>query len=84
MKRRRANIAPSPLEFTAVRTGEHCPASGWWYPTQRQVAEAISVVTSPARFISEGTVMPAPGGRATLWLPGRGRPSAGKFEDLAH
>jgi hypothetical protein len=83
MKRRRANITASPLELTPVRTGEHCPESGWWYPTQRQVAEATGVPTSTARFISEGSVMPAVGGRAALWLPGRKRPVAGRFEDLA-
>lgn len=83
MKRRRTNIAPSPVGFTAVRTGEHCPESGWWYPAQRQVAEATSVATSTARFISEGTVMPAAGGGPTLWLPRRDRTSAGRFADLA-
>lgn len=82
MKRRRASIVPSPVEFTADRTGEHCPESGWWYPAQR-TAEAISLDSS-ARFISEGAVMPAAGGRATLWLPGLERPSAGRFKDLAH
>lgn len=51
---------------------EHCPESGWWYPTERQVAEGTSVATFTARFISEGSVMPTVGGRATLWLPGRG------------
>ena len=69
MKRRRANIALSPLEFIAVRTGEHCPESGWWYPAQRQTTETPSVATSAARFISEGSVMPAIGGGAALWLP---------------
>lgn len=69
MKRRRVNVAPSPLELIAVRTGEHCPESGWWYAAQRDTAETPSVATSAARFISEGSVMPAVGGRAALWLP---------------
>lgn len=80
MKRRRATSAPSPLDFTAVRTGEHCPESGWWYPTQPQPSDAPSMPISTARFISEGSLMPALGGKATRWLPGR--PPAGRFKDL--
>lgn len=78
MKRRRsAHLAAASTEALAVRTGEHCPESGWWFPAQRELGEA----PSPARYISEGSVMPANSGTPSLWLPGRARPTAGKFEE---
>lgn len=40
------------------RTGEHCPANGWWAPLNRR---------SAARFLTEGSVMPADGGAAVVW-----------------
>ncbi|WP_105693761.1 MULTISPECIES: hypothetical protein [unclassified Arthrobacter] len=43
----------------AVRTGEHCPNSGWWSP---------DAIASAVRYISEGNVMPTFGGAPVLWL----------------
>lgn len=77
MKRRRpAYPATASAEALAVRTGEHCPESGWWFPAQRELVEAPSA----ARYISEGSVMPANSGVPALWLPSRARPAAGKFD----
>ncbi|WP_258804273.1 hypothetical protein [Pseudarthrobacter sp. NS4] len=79
MKRRRpAYLAAARTDTLAVRTGEHCPESGWWFPAQRELGEAPSA----ARYISEGSVMPANSGVPALWLPGRTRSAAGKFEEL--
>ncbi|TLM81108.1 hypothetical protein FDW83_17660 [Pseudarthrobacter sp. NamE2] len=41
-----------------LRTGEHCPVSGWW---------AVASEPKAARFISEGSVMPAHNGIAVAW-----------------
>lgn len=41
-----------------LRTGEHCPVSGWW---------AVASEPKTARFISEGSVMPAHDGIAVAW-----------------
>lgn len=80
MKRRRpAYLAAARTDNLVVRTGEHCPESGWWFPAQHELGEARSA----ARYISEGSVMPAKGGVPALWLPGRTRPAAGKCEQQA-
>lgn len=42
----------------AYRTGEHCPASGWWVPSDREAA---------AQFVSEGSIMPGESGMAVVW-----------------
>ncbi|MDQ0680443.1 hypothetical protein QFZ30_003825 [Arthrobacter pascens] len=52
----------------AVRTGEHCPESGWWYPVQARRA-GLPMATS--RFVGQGSVLPAVGGSPSLWLPTR-------------
>lgn len=77
MKRRRPAYLTAGTETPSVRTGEHCPESGWWFPAQRNLGEA----PIPARYISEGSVMPANSGVPAFWLPGRARPVAGKFEE---
>jgi hypothetical protein len=51
MKRRQ------PARRTTLTTGEHCHQSGWW---------AYDDDATP-RFIAEGSVMPAIGGRPTRW-----------------
>jgi hypothetical protein len=76
-RRRSAYLVAARTEALAVRTGEHCPESGWWFPAQRELGEAPSA----ARYISEGSVMPANGGTPSLWLPVRAWPTAGKFEE---
>ena len=81
MKRRRpaaASVAES--KAAAVRTGEHCPQTGWWYPLQPEPAAsaATPAATAPApapepspvpRFVGQGSVMPAVAGVPSLWLP---------------
>ena len=66
MKRRTAQPA-STQDPAAVRTGEHCPRTGWWYPLQVEPA----TLTQTPRFVGQGSVMPAVGGSPSLWLPGR-------------
>ncbi len=64
MKRRRVFLSPPvSVERPAVRTGEHCPESGWWQPSP------ASGQAEPPRFIGEGSVMPASGGAPVLWRP---------------
>lgn len=83
MKRRRPEqLAPSSSEKTAVRTGEHCPDSGWWYPVQPELANVLTADTSGARFIGEGSVMPAVGGKPILWLRGQEQLTVKMFEEL--
>lgn len=41
-----------------LRTGDHCPVSGWW---------ASEVEPQAPRFISEGSVMPTHHGVAVSW-----------------
>ena len=54
--RRARALSPSAI----ARTGEHCPASGWWSP---------SGWPSSARFIAEGSTMPTYDLRPVLWVP---------------
>jgi hypothetical protein len=84
MKRRRPeHLAPSSAEKAAVRTGEHCPESGWWYPAPSEPARALTVNISGARFIGEGSVMPAVEGRPTFWFRGQEQSTVRMFEELA-
>jgi hypothetical protein len=84
MKRRRPeHLAPSFAENAAVSTGEHCPDTGWWYPAPSEVATVLTADTSGARFIGEGSVMPAVGGKPVLWLRGQERSAVKMFEMLA-
>jgi hypothetical protein len=71
MKRRRPeHFAPSSQEKATVRTGAHCPDSGWWYPAPPEPANVSTAGTSGARFIGEGSLMPAVGGKPVVWLRG--------------
>lgn len=40
------------------RTGEHCPANGWWAPVDGE---------GDACFITEGSIMPSVNGAPGLW-----------------
>jgi hypothetical protein len=40
------------------RTGDHCPANGWWAPLNDE---------TDAHFITEGSVMPSVGGNPAIW-----------------
>ena len=77
MKRRRqAQPGPAPAGIPPVRTGEHCPESGWWYPLQSDSQEPVTparFATLASRFIGQGSVMPAVGGAPSLWLPSQTR-----------
>lgn len=72
MKRRRPAPAAARSEATAVRAGEHCPQTGWWYPLQDEpVAPASAAPGLAPKFVGRGSVMPAVGGSPSLWLPSR-------------
>lgn len=43
-----------------VRTGEHCPVSGWWAPLDDEARP---------QFLSEGSIMPSVNGIAGIWTP---------------
>lgn len=51
-----------PRPISAVRTGDHCPTSGWWAPDRDAQAR---------QFVSEGSLMPTSNGTATSWMPVR-------------
>ena len=55
---------------TAPKTGEHCPATGWWIPQGS---------TEPWRYLGEGSVMPALNGEPTAWL----RAATDEMSDMA-
>ncbi len=40
------------------RTGDHCPASGWWAPLHHE---------TDAHFITEGSIMPSINGMPSSW-----------------
>lgn len=44
--------------FLSSRTGEHCPATGWWTPLNDE---------TNAHFLSEGSVMPSAAGTPATW-----------------
>lgn len=46
------------------RTGEHCPANGWWVPANND---------GDVYFITQGSIMPASGGAPIWWKPFTGR-----------
>jgi hypothetical protein len=58
------DTTPDPL----IPTGEHCPRSGWWLTASEEQEAGPS---ANARFISEGSLMPAVEGSPTKWLPTR-------------
>lgn len=58
----RRSPLPRSIHRTAAattRTGEHCPATGWWIPQGS---------TESWRYLSEGSVMPALKGEPAAWL----------------
>ena len=63
MKKRSLFLAEPVKTARTVRTGEHCPQSGWWAP--------LGSVNDGAdeRFIGEGSLMPAVAAGPTLWVP---------------
>jgi hypothetical protein len=68
MKRRRpAVLDPAQASSLAVRTGEHCPETGWWDPVQPEKAGTAL----PPRFVGQGSVMPAVAGAPAFWVPTR-------------
>lgn len=67
MKKRRLTIRYAWPESLTVRTGEHCPETGWWHPLSSEKAGT----PAPPRFVGEGSVMPAVGGTAIIWVPKR-------------
>ncbi|MDQ0862841.1 hypothetical protein QF036_000422 [Arthrobacter globiformis] len=72
MKRRCPAPAATQSEAAAVRTGEHCPQTGWWYPLQAEPAAPASAAAGlTQRYVGQGSVMPAIGGSPSLWLPSR-------------
>lgn len=78
MKRRRpARLTAVQEEAAAVRTGEHCPDSGWWYPVQRDMDATLML----GRFVAEGNVMPTVGGAPALWLPRTPLPETAALQD---
>jgi hypothetical protein len=83
MKRRGPeDFVPSATEKGAARTGEHCPDSGWWYPAPSGLAKLLTADTSGARFIGEGSVMPAVGGRPIFWIRAQEQSTVKMFEKL--
>ncbi|MET3923712.1 hypothetical protein ABIB26_004679 [Arthrobacter sp. UYEF20] len=40
------------------KTGEHCPATGWWAPAGNDAG---------AQFLSEGSLMPPDNGEIAFW-----------------
>jgi hypothetical protein len=57
---RKSTFETGNVLFEVFRTGDHCPASGWW------VSE---VDPDSPRFVAEGSVMPARHGLAVTWAP---------------
>ena len=60
MKRR--SQVQVPRSGTVLITGHHCPKTGWWSPV---------LTGGEARYITEGSLMPAAGGRPVMWTPSR-------------
>lgn len=52
-------------KFQTPRTGDHCPASGWWAP--------LSDEERPL-FITEGNIMPSVNGTPMIWKPAARQP----------
>lgn len=65
-----------------AKTGEHCPANGWWVPVNRE---------GEGHFIAEGSIMPADNGQSITWAlvtadlspfkPKHAHPRAGAYLD---
>jgi hypothetical protein len=48
----------------AIRSGEHCPETGWWQPLQSEDWDR----PAPSRFMGQGFVMPNVDGASTVWV----------------
>ena len=55
--RRRALLGAGIKIRRVMRTGEHCPAAGWWETTGSPLPQ----------FIPEGSLMPSFEGRSVTW-----------------
>jgi hypothetical protein len=64
MKRRKPAFALSQAPTSAVRTGDHCPRSGWWY-----VPKSRAGSQGKEQYVSEGNLMPAVEGAPVERLP---------------
>lgn len=64
-KRRPRSTGYAEAKSLSVRTGEHCPETGWWHPVEPEK----SGTALPSRFVGEGSVMPAVGGAPAFWVP---------------
>lgn len=62
MKKRSPFLASPARTTHTVRTGEHCPESGWWIPLDLSSDGA-------ARFVGKGGLMPAFSGAPVIWIP---------------
>lgn len=65
MKQRHPADSMPRSRTVAVRTGEHCPVSGWWYPVHREMITA----DAQAVFVGRGSLMPATDGAPASWIP---------------
>jgi len=63
MKKLRPTPNLRPETSAPVRTGEHCPESGWWLPATSAEHEAAS------RFVGQGSLMPTFAGTPSAWIP---------------
>jgi hypothetical protein len=64
MKKRRSTPSVyAQNETLTVRTGDHCPETGWWRPVQSEMP-----TTSVSRFVAQGSVMPAVAGTPAFWV----------------
>ncbi|BCW44686.1 hypothetical protein [Arthrobacter sp. StoSoilB5] len=67
MKRRNTTSIASNPDST-VRTGEHCPQSGWWFTIN---AGLRSHPERKTQYITEGSLMPAVNGFPAKWFTAR-------------
>lgn len=66
-KRRPTSAGYAQPETFPVRTGEHCPETGWWRPVPTEKTNTAT----PSRFVGEGSVMPSVSGAPAFWVPNR-------------
>lgn len=78
--KRRSNVIPA--QAGAVRTGEHCPATGWWYPASGGLDASAGTAAAAPHFIGEGSLMPAINGIQETWLPNMMNLEACQFQEL--
>ncbi len=61
MKKSRAASASPRQVNPIVRTGEHCPESGWWQPLSAGRGAS-------SKFFGQGSLMPAVEGAPSFWI----------------